>query len=269
MIITQPNPGQFDFSRADHIVALAKSHHAVVHGHNLVWDQMYPAWLTNQPWTPAQLALILHTFITTEVTHFRGEVASWDVVNEPLEQHGALRQTLWKNAMGPGYIAQAFDWAHQADPAAKLFINEYGVETVNAKSNGLYTLVKQLLAQRVPISGVGFEFHITTSFTPSVSEIAQNIERFSALGLQVSVSELDVATDPNADPDAQAAAQIAEYQKVGTACHQVAACTSVTTWGMSDALTWKPENTTPLPFNTNFTPKPAYYALTGAIGYPS
>ncbi len=162
----EPARGRFDFARADRIVAFAARHGLPVRGHTLVWDEMIPAWLTHSQPTRAQLIGILHSYIRTVVSHYRGRVGEWDVVNEPLTRAGGLRRSLWERVIGPGYLALAFRWAHRADPHAALFLNEYGAEWRDAKERALHRLVAHLRAAHVPVSGVGFQAHLRLDAHP-------------------------------------------------------------------------------------------------------
>src|SRR5512133_4163316 len=120
--------GVLDFSAADRLVAHARAHRQIVRGHTLVWHSQLPAWLTSGTFTNDELEAILHKHITDEVSHFRGRIYAWDVVNEAFDEDGTLRDTIWLRQLGPGYIAKASRWAHQADPHAKLYYNDYNLE---------------------------------------------------------------------------------------------------------------------------------------------
>jgi endo-1,4-beta-xylanase len=145
--VVEPAQGTYDWSAADQLVSFADSNGQLVRGHTLVWQNQLPDWLTTGTFTPAQLRELLHKHITDEVSHFKGHIWQWDVVNEAFNDDGTTRDTLWLRAMGPGYIADAFRWAHQADPRALLFYNDYNIEGMGAKSDAVFALVKQLRAE--------------------------------------------------------------------------------------------------------------------------
>ncbi len=126
--------GVLDFSAADRLVAHARAHHQIVRGHTLVWHSQLPAWLTSGTFTNDELEAILHKHITDEVSHFRGRIYAWDVVNEAFNEDGTLRDTIWLRQLGPAYIAKAFRWAHQADPHAKLYYNDYNLEAIGPRA---------------------------------------------------------------------------------------------------------------------------------------
>jgi len=110
--VAEPTKGTYNWSAADQLVKFAKAHGQLVHGHTLVWHNQLPNWLTSGNYTSAQLAGLLHKHITGEVSHFRGKIWQWDVVNEALNDDGTMRKTIWLDALGPKYIADAFRWAH-------------------------------------------------------------------------------------------------------------------------------------------------------------
>ncbi|MFE9447286.1 endo-1,4-beta-xylanase [Streptomyces sp. NPDC006739] len=263
----EPAQGTFDWTEADQIVAFAQAHNQQVRGHTLVWHNQNPSWLTNGSWTPAQLSGLLQNHISTEVGRYKGKIASWDVVNEPFNEDGTYRPTLWYDGLGADYIANALTWAHAADPAAKLYINDYNVEGVNAKSTALYNLVKSLKARGVPIDGVGLQAHLILGQVPST--LQQNIQRFADLGVDVAITELDIRMALPAD-SAKLAQQKADFTSVVAACVAVTRCVNVTVWGFTDSDSWVP-GTFPgygaaTPYDENYAPKPAYYGISGALG---
>ncbi|MEU1406261.1 endo-1,4-beta-xylanase [Streptomyces sp. NPDC005728] len=263
----EPTQGSFNWSEADQIVAFAQAHHQQVRGHTLVWHSQNPSWLTSGSWTSAQLGSLLQNHISTEVGRYQGEIAAWDVVNEPFNEDGSYRSTLWYNGLGPGYIASALTWAHAADPDARLYINDYNVEGVNAKSTALYNLVRSLKQQGVPIDGVGLQAHLVLGQVPAT--LQQNIQRFADLGVDVAITELDVRMALPAD-STKLAQQAADFKSVVAACAAVARCANVTVWGFTDSDSWVP-STFPgygaaTPYDENYAPKPAYHGIAEALG---
>jgi endo-1,4-beta-xylanase len=263
---TEPSPGVFTFSAADAIVKLAQEHHQIIRGHNLVWHNQLPNWLTSGTFTPQQLRQILYRHITTEVSHFRGEIYAWDVVNEPFNEDGSFRQTMWYNALGSGYIADALRWAHRADPRAKLYINDYNIDGLGPKSDGLYNLVKSLKQQHVPIDGVGIQGHLILGQVPAT--IQQNMRRFAELGVDVAVTELDIRMNLPRDA-AKDAQQATDYASVVNACLAVRRCAGITVWDYTDRYSWIPGvfpgQGAALPYDENLQKKPAYYAIATAL----
>ncbi|MFF1740476.1 endo-1,4-beta-xylanase [Streptomyces mirabilis] len=263
----EPTRGTYNWAEADQIVAFAQAHNQQVRGHTLVWHSQNPSWLTNGTWTSAQLSALLQDHITTEVTRYKGKLAAWDVVNEPFNEDGTYRSTLWYNGLGSDYIAQALTWAHAADPSAKLYINDYNVEGVGAKSTALYNLVKSLKGRGVPIDGVGLQAHLILGQVPST--LQQNIQRFADLGVDVAITELDIRMQLPSD-SAKLTQQAADYKAVFDACVAVSRCYGVTVWGFTDSDSWIPDVFSgygaATPYDENYVPKPAYYAIAGSLG---
>ncbi|WP_327010007.1 endo-1,4-beta-xylanase [Dactylosporangium sp. NBC_01737] len=263
---TEPTQGQFDFAAADAIADYAAATGKRLRGHTLVWHNQLPSWVSTDRTAAAQRQVLVD-HVTAEAGHFAGRAAQWDVVNEPFNEDGTLRSSVWYQRLGESYIADALTAARAADPAAKLFINDYNVEGVNAKSTGLYNLVQRLQAAGVPIDGVGLQAHLIVGQVPST--LRQNIERFTALGLQVEITELDVRIPLPADT-AELTQQAADHRAVVGACAAVAGCTGVTTWGVGEVDSWIPAffpgYGAALLFDEQWRARPAYSAVVEALG---
>jgi endo-1,4-beta-xylanase len=262
---TEPSNGSYTFGGGDGIVSWAQSHGLRVRGHNLVWQNQLPSWVSSLPLNQVQQAMESH--ITTEVSHYKGKIYAWDVVNEPFNGDGSLVSDVFYKAMGSGYIADALRTAHAADPGAQLYLNDYSIEGENAKSNAMYSLVQSLLAQGVPINGVGFESHFILGQVPS--SLLANMQRFAALGVNVAVTELDdriqlPATTANLNQ------QATDYATVVSDCLQVSRCVGVSQWGVGDADSWIPGTFSgygaATMYDQNYQPKPAYSAALSALG---
>jgi len=261
----EPARGRFEFRAADDIVAFAVRHHLPVRGHTLVWDEMIPGWIRHAEWTPAGLRAVLHRYIDTVVSHYRGRVEEWDVVNEPLTIDGSLRQSIWERVIGPRYIELAFRWAHEADPNAALFLNEFGAEWSDPKERALHRLVVRLQRAGVPIAGVGFQAHLRLDAHPPRAEFTGVLRSFARLGLRLEVTELDVAARGAAPLDRRLAVEAAAYGSVAAACRAVPACGRVTTWGVTDAASWLGAAQRGLPFDVRYRAKPAWWALRAGV----
>jgi endo-1,4-beta-xylanase len=261
--VVEPQRGVNDFTAADTLVDFARAHGQKVRGHTLVWHNQLPSWLTSGTWTPAELRAILRQHILTEAGHFRGRIWAWDVVNEAFNDDGTMRDTLWLQELGPGYIADAFRWAHQADPKALLFYNDYNIEGVNAKSDAVYNLVRDLQAQGVPINGVGLQSHFGTQYG-FPGDVPANMARFARLGLDTAVTEADVRSILPMD-SAKLQAQSAGYSLLLESCLLQRRCISFTVWGFTDKYQWVPgvfagQGSAAL-YDENYVAKPAYDAL--------
>src|SRR3954471_22453517 len=207
----EPTRGTYDWSAADRLLDFAEAHGQQVRGHVLLWHNQNPQWLVNGvnngTISNAELRELLHRRITDQVTHFKGKISQWDVANEFLadgwspapNEHGINSDNFWVAHLGEGIIADAFRWAHAADPDALLFYNDYnitGEDGNNAKSDAVYAWVQQMLAQRVPIDGVGDQGHLDTQYG-FPTQMRQDLQRFADLGLRVAITEADVRTFVN------------------------------------------------------------------------
>jgi endo-1,4-beta-xylanase len=213
---------------------------------------------------------VLRDHITTVVGRYRGRVDAWDVVNEAIEGSG-LRNTVWHNVIGPEYLDLAFQWAHEADPDALLFYNDYSAEGMNTKSDAVYDLVKGMLERGVPIHGVGMQMHIALGQVPPADKFLENMDRLADLGLQVHITELDVRIRD--DPDEETLVQQAEdYREIMETCLAAKGCTAFITWGFTDRYSWIPSSRqgwgSALILDASYQPKPAYTALQDALSEP-
>src|ERR1700722_19154256 len=261
---TEPSNGTFNFAPGDQIVAYAQANGERVRCHNLVWQSQLPSWVSALPASQVQAAMETH--ITTEATHYKGDCYAWDVVNEPFNSDGSFVSDPFFNAMGSGYIADALRTAHAADPNAKLYINDFGIEGENAKSNAMFSLAQSLLAQGVPLGGIGFESHFILGQIPS--DMQANMQRFANLGLDVAVTELDDRITLPAS-SANLTQQASEFSAVVKDCLGVSRCVGVTQWAVGDADSWVPGafsgQGAATMFDQNYSPKPAFPAVQNAL----
>lgn len=257
---------KYNFADADEIVAFAQAHQMQVHGHTLVWYRNLPDWVKNGKWSREEAMNILKQHIYTVVKRYRGKVASWDVVNEAVEKNGKLRDSIWLRTIGPDYIEMAFRWAHEADPNARLFYNDFKGEELGKKSDAIYKLVKELRQRNVPIHGVGFQMHTSIKKPPNSEAVSANIRRLGELGLEVRITEMDVQVNNVNKPMAEKlAAQAKIYGEIADICLKAPNCNALTTWGLADRFSWIPEffnrPDAPLLFDNFYQPKPAHNAI--------
>jgi endo-1,4-beta-xylanase len=259
----EPSSGSFNYGGGDAIVSFAQSHSMRVRGHNLVWHSQLPGWVTST--ASGNVKTVMDNHITNEVTHYKGKIYAWDVVNEPFDDNGNLRTDVFDTAMGSGYIAEALRTARAADPSAKLYLNDYNIEATGAKSNAMFSLVSSLISQGVPIDGVGFESHFILGQVPATFQ--SNMARFAALGLDVAITELDIRMSTGSPNLTQ---QANDYRTVVNACLAVSRCVGITTWGVTDKYSWIPDTFSgqglALLFDTNYTAKPAFDSVITALG---
>jgi endo-1,4-beta-xylanase len=231
----EPGPGNFTFAAGDVIANLAKKNNQLIRCHNLVWHQQLPSWVTSTAWTPATLTAALQLHVTTEVTHYKGQCYSWDVVNEALNDNGTFRNDVFFSTLGEGYIKIAFDAAAAADPDAKLYYNDFNTEFPGAKSTAALNIVKALKVAGTKIDGVGFQSHFLVGSTPSIATQMKNMGTFTALGVEVAVTELDIRM-PLPPTQANVAQQQTDYQTVTAGCLALKGCIGVTVWDFDDAV---------------------------------
>ncbi|WDZ90047.1 endo-1,4-beta-xylanase [Nocardiopsis sp. HUAS JQ3] len=264
-----PERGEYAFGMADRIVDFAERHGQDVRGHTLLWHSQNPAWLEEGDFTDEELREILHDHITTVVGRYEGRISQWDVANEIFDESGELRtgDNIWIRELGPGIIADAFRWAHEADPSAELYFNDYGVEDVNAKSDAYHALVQELLADGVPVHGFSAQVHLSMRYG-FPSGLEENLRRFDDLGLGTALTEVDVrmAVPEGGEPTGEQLERQADYYgRALEACLAVEGCDSFTIWGFTDKYSWVPvffegEGAATV-MDGDFDRKPAYFTL--------
>ena len=183
----------YNFEPADRYVEFGEKNGMYIVGHTLVWHSQTPRWVfqgdDGNPITREALLERMRDHIHTVVGHYKGRIKTWDVVNEALNDDGSLRRSPWYRIIGEDYIAKAFEYAHEADPAAELRYNDYSIEN-EPKRNGVVALVKKLQAQNVPISGLGSQTHANLSW-PTAQLLDSSLTAFAELKLPISITELD------------------------------------------------------------------------------
>ncbi|MFG1732345.1 endo-1,4-beta-xylanase [Paenibacillus sp. 843] len=275
-----PSEEVYTFDQADQIVSFAKSNGMAVRGHTLVWHNQTPEWVfQNSSGGKAGRELVLarmKAHIHEVVGRYRGDIYSWDVVNEAIADSGSelLRSSPWLASIGEDFIAKAFEYAHEADPQALLFYNDYN-ESVPEKREKIYALLKSLKEQDVPIHGVGLQAHWNLEF-PSLDDIRRAIERYASLGLMLHITELDVSVFAHEDKRTDLAApteemlerQAERYGQLFRLLKEYSgSIASVTFWGAADDYTWldhfpvRGRKNWPFVFDENHLPKESYWNL--------
>ena len=260
----EPSRGHFDFGPADDIVGKARDAGQKVRGHTLVWHAQVPDWVRALKGDDLREATRGH--IRTVMAHYKDDIGVWDVVNEPITDEGGLRESVFQRRLGAGFIEDAFRTARAADRDAKLYLNEIGAEGINPKSDRLYEVVRDLKARGVPIDGVGFQTHANLNGLPA--DMVDNMRRFKALGLDIAITEADVALKlPPSAADLEAQARI--YTQIVRNCRAVD-CRSLTFWGFTDGRSWISETQAGMGAATlldeALRPKPAFFAVQKALG---
>jgi endo-1,4-beta-xylanase len=264
MSAIRPDRATFRFTRPDAMLAYATANGMRMRGHTLVWGNQLPSWLTGRSWTRAEAMVLLDEHITNTVAHYNGKLAAWDVVNEAFNEDGTYKPNFWYTAIGPSYVEQAFRAAAAADPTARLFYNDYNIETIGSKSNVVRAMIADFKSRGVPIHGVGLQGHFIGGQTPSVGALRENMTQFANLGVAVQVTELDVRL-PTPASAAGLQTQAQDYATVMRACLEVTACDMVVVWGFSDLSSWVPSTFPGMGaatlFDSSFQPKPAYFSV--------
>ncbi|RLQ90090.1 endo-1,4-beta-xylanase [Planomicrobium sp. Y74] len=295
-ISIQPEEGKFNFEEADKIVEFAKENNMEVRFHTLIWHSQVPEWFfldengkpmvdeTDAKQREKNKKIVLkrvEKHVKEIVKRYKHDVDSWDVVNETIDDGGGLRQSQWYQLTGTDYIKVAFETARRfADKDAKLYINDYNTE-VEPKRTDLYNLVKDLLADGVPIDGVGHQGHIQIGW-PSLQETEDSINMFASLGLDNQITELDISlygwpprpAYPTYDdiPEERFQAQAERYDALFELYEKLDdKISSVTFWGIADNHTWLNDRAeqyndgvgvdAPFVFGLDYEVKPAYWAI--------
>ena len=278
---THPTADRYTFDAADRYVQFGVDRHMQIVGHNLVWYSQTGAWVfqgeDGKPADRDTLLARMRDHIRTVVGRYKGRIHGWDVVNEAIDGDGSMRKSAWRVGIGDDYVAKAFEFAHEADPDAELYYNDFDLEQP-AKRAGVIKLVQDLQARKLRIDGIGNQAHWRLD-TPTVDAIDKALVELHSTGLKVMYSELDINLLPNtrdgADPafanpyvnglpdDVQQklGRRYADVFDVFVRHHD--AVTRVTFWGLSDADSWlnRGRMNYPLLWDRERQPKPAFNAV--------
>ncbi|MGW4465030.1 endo-1,4-beta-xylanase [Micromonospora sp. NPDC004704] len=248
---TEPQQGRFTYTGGDRLVGHAQANGMSVRGHALLWHAQQPGWAQGMSGSALRNAAINH--VTQVATHFRGKIYAWDVVNEAFADGGSGgRRDSNLQRTGNDWIEAAFRAARAADPGAKLCYNDYNTDGINAKSTGIYNMVRDFKSRGVPIDCVGFQSHLGTSLA---GDYQANLQRFADLGVDVQITELDVMTGGN---------QANIFGSVTRACLAVSRCTGITVWGVRDSDSWRGTDNALL-FDRSGNKKAAYTSVLDAL----
>jgi len=287
--VIEPLEGKFDFTKSDQFVKFGKQNKMFIIGHTLIWHSQAPAWFfVDQNGKDVSREVLIERMrkhITTVVGRYKGQVNGWDIVNEALEDDGSWRQSKFYRIIGEDYVKLAFQFAHEADPKAELYYNDYSMAHLGRR-NAVVKMIKKLREQGIKVDGIGMQGHLTMSF-PTIESEEKSIIAFGNLGVKVMITEMDLTVIPF--PNQNGGADVSmnyEYKKemnpypdslpdsVATLWNNRMAdffrlflkhhdkISRVTIWGVSDAQTWR--NNWPIPgrkdypllFDRNYQPKP-------------
>jgi endo-1,4-beta-xylanase len=295
-----PEPDRYDFEAADAYVAFGEKNGMFIVGHTLVWHSQTPRWVftdaDGKPLTRDALLARMREHIFKVVGRYKGRVHGWDVVNEALNEDGTLRQSPWMRIIGPEYLAKAFEYAREADPAAELYYNDYSVEN-EAKRAGAVKLIRDLKVQGAKVAAIGLQGHNRMDW-PTLEQQDATIRAFKELGIKVAITELDVdvlprairagtadvnsrvTADPKLNPytdglpeEIQRALAKRYSDLFGVYLRHKDVLNRVTFWGVTDRDSWlngfpvRGRTNYPLLFDREYNPKPAFFAVVEVARY--
>ncbi|EIM91462.1 endo-1,4-beta-xylanase A precursor [Stereum hirsutum FP-91666 SS1] len=263
---TEPTQGTFTFTAGDAILDLAQANGQLLRGHNCVWYNQLPSWVSSGTLSASELESAMVNHCTTLLTHYKGGTYSFDIVNEPFNDDGTWRTDVFYNELNTTYVPTVLTAARAADPSTKLYINEYNLEYASGKSASMLSLVKSLLADDVPLDGIGFQGHLIVGQVPT--SIQSQMEAFTALGVEVAITELDIRMTLPAT-EALYEQQKTDYQNVIAACQAVDGCVGVTIWDYTDKYSWVPSTFSgqgaACPWDSNLVIKPAFDGIVAGM----
>ena len=275
----EPSQNGFNFDDADNLVNLAQQNKMAIRGHCLVWHSQLPTWVSSdgkkndKNWTREEAMAIMKNHITKVMQHYKGKVREWDVVNECLDDDQSIvrsnpdgytlrQQSVWQRAIGDDYIELAFQYAHEADPDAELYLNDYGVELQGkTKSLAFYNLAVSLKAKGVPIHGVGLQCHFSIGEVDGV-KLNRTIQRFAEAGLKCIITELDMGVPSTSSANLEEQARM--YRMITDIVLNNDNCPSMLIWGIKDNDSWR-SSSNPLLYDSGLGCKPAWYAVRSAL----
>ena len=274
----RPSRTSYSFGSADALANIANNNNMVLRGHCLVWHMQQPTWLSSDGkkndmnWSRSEALAIMKDHITTVMQHFKGKVSEWDVVNECLDDDQSivrtnpdgytLRPTIWSRAIGDDYIDSAFVYAHQADPTAVLYLNDYDVELQGtAKAAAFYNLIARLRQSNIPVDGAGLQCHFSVNQVDSV-KLERTIRRFGEAGLKCIITELDMGIPSTSAQNLEEQARC--YRVITDIVLNNDNCPSMVIWGVKDNDSWR-SSSSPLLYDAGQGRKPAWYAVRSAL----
>lgn len=276
--IVQPD-GRLRFEGGDRLAAFCRDHDQALHAHTLVWYADTPDWFARLDGSRRAFEATYDGYIREVAGRYAGRARGWDVVNEPVTDEGSsLRESLWSRNLGQdGHFIRAFELAHEADPNAILFTNDYNLESNPTKRRTFLNLVERMLNRGVPIGGIGTQCHVSVDLPRGA--LTEAMRDIAGLGLPVHVSEFDCSLVPDGvfhpSQREREAAQIRLYQEAieSFTALPTAQQYAFTVWGVRDTESWLRRtdwggdpNDRPLLFDDQGQPKPVFWAVAETLG---
>lgn len=265
-----PEENTYFWAEADALTGACIKNNKRMHGHTLIWHQDVPEWILNFTGSESEWEQLFKSHIQTIVLHFKGKVSAWDVVNEAFTEDGTLRKSIWQEKIGNTYIEKAFQYAHEADPNAQLFYNDYNLESNVNKRKTVLRYLNNLRNKGIKIDGIGLQMHVSISF-PAPSQIADAFTDVFSNDYKVHVSEMDISVNfygQDINPDKTLFEKQADY--LGNIILHYKQIPpkyryGITFWGLGDLDSWIPsyfgKEDYPLLYDNDYAPKPAYCKL--------
>lgn len=265
-----PEQNVYNWTQTDSLSDFCLANKKRLHGHTLIWYKQIPQWILNYQGNSGDWEKLFKSHIQTLVSHFKGKVAAWDVVNEAFNEDGTLRNSIWREKLGDGYIEKAFIYAAEADPNALLFYNDFNLESNPNKCSSVLSLLNNLRNIGIKVDGIGLQMHINI-YSAEPSQIASAFQNIADDGYKIHVSELDISLNPlgkDLNPDLELFNKqsvllsriVLQYKQIPPAYQY-----GITFWGISDKNSWirtaYNRKDYPLLFDDNYLPKPAYCNL--------
>ncbi|MCI1683187.1 MAG: endo-1,4-beta-xylanase [Bacteroides sp.] len=285
--VIHPEENRYDFTHADQFVKFGEDNGMAIIGHCLIWHSQLAPWFCvdskGQNVSPEILKQRMKNHIHTIVTRYKGRIKGWDVVNEAILEDGSYRKTKFYEILGEEYIPLAFEYAHEADPKAELYYNDYGMQ-VPGRRNSVVKLINSLKKRGIRVDAIGMQAHIGLDY-PDIKDFEKSIQAFATTGAKVMITEWDMSALPTTNKGANISDTVA-YQKLlnpypetlpdsisrkwnkrmGDFFHlfvkHADVITRVTVWGLSDGDSWKNNwpvkgrRDYPLFFDREYRPKP-------------